>query len=174
MGDCSVTWPPARFPVRWGRPTVYLAPYQVFAASDGHFTVGVVSQRLWLKFCRIAGLEYLIDDPRFADNAARKAHESELAGIIDAVTRERAAVGGLACRVREGGNSGRPDQRLRPGARRSASDGQPAGARSRFAGLWPAEGSRTAVPSVGDAGERSKCGTGPRRAQRRGAGVARL
>ena len=66
-----------------------LAPYQVFAASDGHFTVGVVSQRLWLKFCRIAGLEYLIEDPRFADNAARKAHESELAGIIDAVTRKR-------------------------------------------------------------------------------------
>ena len=66
-----------------------LAPYQVFAASDGHFTVGVVSQRLWFKFCRIAGLERLVDDPRFADNAARKANESELAGIIDAVTRKR-------------------------------------------------------------------------------------
>ena len=66
-----------------------LAPYQVFAASDGHFTVGVVSQRLWLKFCRIAGLERLVDDPRFIDNAARKANESELAGIIDAVTRKR-------------------------------------------------------------------------------------
>ena len=75
---------------------------------------GVVSQRLWLKFCRIAGLEYLIDDPRFADNAARKAHESELAGIIDAVTREAHAVG-MACRVRGGRNSGRADQRLRPG-----------------------------------------------------------
>ena len=66
-----------------------LAPYQVFAASDGHFTVGVVSQRLWLKFCKIAGLEGLVEDPRFADNAARKANESELAAINDAVTRRR-------------------------------------------------------------------------------------
>lgn len=73
-----------------------LAPYQVFAASDGHFTVGVVSQRLWLKLCQIAGLERLVDDPRFADNAARKAHESELAEVIDSVTRKRPLADWLA------------------------------------------------------------------------------
>ena len=150
-----------------------LAPYQVFAASDGHFTVGVVSQRLWLKFCRIAGLEYLVDDPRFADNAARKSPRVGT-GRNNRCGDPKAPSGGLACRVRGGRNSGRPDQRLRPGARRSAGGGQPAGPRGRFAGIRPPEGSRAAVPTVGDAGERSKCGTGPWRAQRRGARVDRL
>ena len=150
-----------------------LAPYQVFAASDGHFTVGVVSQRLWLKFCRIAGLEYLIEDPRFADNAARKTHESELAGIIDAVTRKRPLEDWLAD-FEEAGIPAGPINDYGRALADPQVEGEPAGAGGRFAGIRPAEGSRAAVPAVGDAGERSKCGAGPWRAQRRGADVDRI
>ena len=145
-----------------------LAPYQVFAASDGHFTVGVVSQRLWLKFCRIAELEYLVDDPRFADNAARKAHESELAGIIDAVTRKRPLEDWLA----EFEEAGIPAGPINDYGRALA-DPQVRANRLvqevEFAGIRPPEGSRAAVPAVGDAGERSSRRAGPWRAQRRGA-----
>ncbi len=65
------------------------APYQVYAASDGHFTIGAVSQSLWVKFCQVVGLEQYVADPRFADNATRKANEVELARIINTETRKR-------------------------------------------------------------------------------------
>ena len=64
-----------------------LAPYQAFAASDGYFTVGAGPQRLWERFCRLLGLERLIDDPVYADPPKRVANRQGLQDAIEAVTR---------------------------------------------------------------------------------------
>jgi crotonobetainyl-CoA:carnitine CoA-transferase CaiB-like acyl-CoA transferase len=60
-----------RSPSRLGNRHPNLAPYETFEAADGHVIVGVGSESLWRSFCRVAGLEALVADPRFATNALR-------------------------------------------------------------------------------------------------------
>mgnify|MGYP003681898483 CR=1 FL=1 len=43
-----------------------LCPYQTFEASDGIVMIGVANDNLWRKFCAIADLDGIRDDPRFA------------------------------------------------------------------------------------------------------------
>jgi crotonobetainyl-CoA:carnitine CoA-transferase CaiB-like acyl-CoA transferase len=63
-----------------------LCPYQAFEAADGPVLIGVANDNLWRKFCRIAGLEDIVDDARFRTNADRAAHRAQV------VTRVQAAV----------------------------------------------------------------------------------
>jgi crotonobetainyl-CoA:carnitine CoA-transferase CaiB-like acyl-CoA transferase len=63
-----------------------LCPYQAFEAADGPVLIGVANDNLWRKFCRIAGLDDIVDDPRFRTNADRAAHRALV------VTRVQAAV----------------------------------------------------------------------------------
>lgn len=63
-----------------------LCPYQAFEAADGPILIGVANDNLWRKFCPIAGLDDMADDPRFRTNADRAAHRAEV------VTRVQAAV----------------------------------------------------------------------------------
>jgi crotonobetainyl-CoA:carnitine CoA-transferase CaiB-like acyl-CoA transferase len=62
------------------------APYQAFRASDGHFTVGAANDNLFPRFCKLLGLEHLVDDARFANVALRLRHRAELEALIEAVT----------------------------------------------------------------------------------------
>lgn len=62
------------------------APYQAIRASDGYFTVGATSPPTWSAFCRALGLEDLLDDPRYADNASRHAERVGLIARIEEVT----------------------------------------------------------------------------------------
>lgn len=55
------------------------APYQAFQGQDGEWLViGANPQHLWERLCRLLGVERLVDDPRFATNADRVAHRTEL------------------------------------------------------------------------------------------------
>ena len=67
-----------------------LCPYQAFEASDGPIMIGVANDNLWHKFCHIAGLVDMVDDPRFRTNANRAAHRAQV------VTRVQAAVANQA------------------------------------------------------------------------------
>jgi crotonobetainyl-CoA:carnitine CoA-transferase CaiB-like acyl-CoA transferase len=46
--------------------------------------VGVANDNLWRKFCRIAGLEDMVDDPRFRTNADRAAHRALVVSRVQA------------------------------------------------------------------------------------------
>ena len=73
------------------------APYGGFRTADGWLVLaGAGSEDLWARGCRVLGLEGLIKDDRFADNAARVAHRDELTGEIEAVLRTRPSVHWLA------------------------------------------------------------------------------
>ncbi len=62
------------------------APYQAVRASDGYFTVGATSPATWTGFCRSLGLEELLEDPRYADNARRHTERHSLIATIEEVT----------------------------------------------------------------------------------------
>ena len=57
-------------------------PYQAFEAADGPIMIGVANDKLWRKFCAVAGLEAIVDDPRFRTNADRVAHRKETVGHV--------------------------------------------------------------------------------------------
>ena len=62
------------------------APYQAFRAADGYFTAGAPNQGLFERLCKALGLEALISDERFVNNAARFANRPALVAAIESVT----------------------------------------------------------------------------------------
>jgi len=62
------------------------APYQAFRAADGWLTLGATTRPNWEAMCRAMGLEWLLDETKYADGSKRHAHRQELEAIIEAVT----------------------------------------------------------------------------------------
>ena len=62
-----------------------IAPYDKFQCQDGLVFLGILNDRQFAKFCSAMQLDELIDDPRFASNAARLQHRDELRGRIELV-----------------------------------------------------------------------------------------
>ncbi len=75
-------------PPRLGNQHPNIVPYQVFAATDGHFILAVGNDSQFRKFCDFAGadLEGLPDDVRFATNDARVQNRDTVVPLIEAVT----------------------------------------------------------------------------------------
>ena len=65
-------------------PTIY--PYGSFATADGRVQFGIQNEREWISLC-LTVLEQpaIAGDPRFAENASRSRHRSELAALIEEV-----------------------------------------------------------------------------------------
>ncbi|HEX9551620.1 MAG TPA: CoA transferase [Streptosporangiaceae bacterium] len=60
------------------------APYGGFRTADGWLVLaGAGSEDLWARTCRVLGLENLLADERFIDNARRVAHRDELTREIE-------------------------------------------------------------------------------------------
>jgi crotonobetainyl-CoA:carnitine CoA-transferase CaiB-like acyl-CoA transferase len=79
-----------RPPSLLGTHSPVFAPYGGFPTSDGWIVVaGAGSEEMWVRFCRALGLEALVEDPRFADNAARVRHRDDLSERISEVLRSR-------------------------------------------------------------------------------------
>jgi len=64
-------------PAKCGSSHESLCPYQAFEAADGPIMVGVANDNLWRKFCGVAGLKSIVDDPKFRTNADRVRHRAE-------------------------------------------------------------------------------------------------
>jgi crotonobetainyl-CoA:carnitine CoA-transferase CaiB-like acyl-CoA transferase len=62
-----------------------LLPYQTFRTKTKDLALAVGSDRLWRIFCPIMGLHALMDDPRFATNAARVQNRVELIAKLQEV-----------------------------------------------------------------------------------------
>jgi crotonobetainyl-CoA:carnitine CoA-transferase CaiB-like acyl-CoA transferase len=64
-------------PAKCGSSHESLCPYQAFEAADGPIMIGVANDNLWRKFCGVAGLKSIVDDPKFRTNADRVRHRTE-------------------------------------------------------------------------------------------------
>jgi crotonobetainyl-CoA:carnitine CoA-transferase CaiB-like acyl-CoA transferase len=71
-------------PRRWGNAHPNIVPYQVFRGSDGKFfVVGVGTEALWKKFVDLLKEESTLRaDARFATNAMRIQHRTELVSLL--------------------------------------------------------------------------------------------
>lgn len=71
-------------PERWGLDHIHRVPARAFMASDGRWVqVAATSDPMYAKFCRLLGLEALIDDPRFATNNDRIRHRDEIMPLLE-------------------------------------------------------------------------------------------
>ena len=70
-------------PLGSGHPAI--VPYQAFKAKDTYFNLAVGNDQLWEKFCKAAGLESIIYDPKFAINSKRVENREELLKILEDV-----------------------------------------------------------------------------------------
>ena len=76
-------------PQRAGNAHQNIVPYQVFEVADGHLILAVGNDRQFVKFCEVAGLHGVPDDPRFARNAERVRHRSTLVPLLAAAMKLR-------------------------------------------------------------------------------------
>lgn len=66
-----------------------LLPYQTFQTRTKDLALAVGSDRLWRIFCPAMGLQDMLDDPRFATNAARSQNRAELLARLQEVFRTK-------------------------------------------------------------------------------------
>jgi crotonobetainyl-CoA:carnitine CoA-transferase CaiB-like acyl-CoA transferase len=74
-------------PTRMGNAHPNIAPYAAFPTADGWFILAVGNDGQFRRFCAIAALDGMGDDPRFATNPARVANRDELTERVTAATR---------------------------------------------------------------------------------------
>ena len=70
-------------PGRIGNRHASISPYEMFHTADGYVNVGVANEPMWQRFCHALGLESLLDDERFGDNAQRVANREALNECIE-------------------------------------------------------------------------------------------
>jgi crotonobetainyl-CoA:carnitine CoA-transferase CaiB-like acyl-CoA transferase len=58
-------------PARLGNQHPNIVPYQVFPTADGHIVLSVGNDPTFRRFCEALSLSHLLEDARFATNAAR-------------------------------------------------------------------------------------------------------
>jgi len=98
MFDCLFSFLPAALtqhlygsapPTRVGNRHPLGAPFGVFAASDGHYTIAVLNPAQFRKLAKAMGQAGLADDIRFASNAARMENHATLKDLIEDWSRSR-------------------------------------------------------------------------------------
>ena len=73
-----------KVPGRLGNAHPNIVPYQAFATTDGHVILAVGNDSQFRKFCDVAGLDGLADDPDYATNKARVMNRTALLPHIEA------------------------------------------------------------------------------------------
>jgi formyl-CoA transferase len=66
-----------------------LTPMGLVPTADGAVNIAAAGEALFGRFCRAAGAERLLADPRFADQPSRAANQAALAAEVEAITRSR-------------------------------------------------------------------------------------
>jgi formyl-CoA transferase len=89
-------------PRRLGNAHPNIAPYQVFAAKDGHIVVAVGNDGQFAAFARTIGAPELAEDARFRTNRARVAARAALAAAIAPLLLRLSAADWLAAFERAG------------------------------------------------------------------------
>lgn len=73
-------------PERNGNHDAAIAPYGVYKAADGYVAFAIASEKDWIKFCDLIGLEHQKNNPKFAGNDERLKNLPELVEEIEKVT----------------------------------------------------------------------------------------
>lgn len=94
-------------PGRLGSGHPNLAPYQVFETKDSYVIIAVPNDWLWRKMCDALGLDNLKDHPKFAVNADRVKHRTELIELMTEFTRSRTTKE-ISTQLKEAGVPGGP------------------------------------------------------------------
>jgi crotonobetainyl-CoA:carnitine CoA-transferase CaiB-like acyl-CoA transferase len=69
-------------PVRLGNQHPNIVPYQVFATADGHIVLSIGNDPTFKRFCENVGQAHLLEDRRFATNAARVANRATVTDTL--------------------------------------------------------------------------------------------
>jgi crotonobetainyl-CoA:carnitine CoA-transferase CaiB-like acyl-CoA transferase len=108
--ECQVSWLASLVPAylltgqpppRLGNAHPMLSPYRLYQARDRAVNIGVGSDSLWQRFCRVIERPDLAADERFATNSDRVRHRGLLEPILDEILAQRDAADWLA-RLRAG------------------------------------------------------------------------
>ena len=79
-----------KVPRRMGNAHPNIVPYEAFEAKDGvYIALGVGNDNQWQKFCKLAKLENLIHDPRYATNPKRVENRGELVSLLQEIFRKK-------------------------------------------------------------------------------------
>lgn len=81
----SEYWGTGKSPKPLGSAHPRNAPYQSFKALDRDFIVAAGSHKLWVAFCEVTNLEYLISDLRFDTQVHRAKNQQVLAKILQKI-----------------------------------------------------------------------------------------
>lgn len=79
-----------------------LAPYNVYAASDGHVAIICIREGHWRKLCEAMGNAALAQDPRFARMADRATNMAELDALVSDWTSQHSRANLLAVMQQHG------------------------------------------------------------------------
>ena len=72
-------------PRRSGGTDSVIAIYQTFHTADHPITLGLGNDAIWIRFCEAIARPDMAKDPRFADNAGRRAARSEIVREVQAI-----------------------------------------------------------------------------------------
>jgi crotonobetainyl-CoA:carnitine CoA-transferase CaiB-like acyl-CoA transferase len=100
--ESSELWNAGHVPEALGSAHRLSAPYQALPTADGYINLGVANQPNWERFCKAAGLDDLMEDPRFAINSERVQRYQELASLLEKTTRAKSTAEWLALLERVG------------------------------------------------------------------------
>lgn len=76
-------------PERQGTGHPNIVPYQAVPSSDGYFMLAIGNDAQFKRFCHIAGLDELAEQPAYATNSARVLAREQLVPLIEAATAKR-------------------------------------------------------------------------------------
>ncbi|MER5181551.1 CoA transferase [Streptomyces sp. NPDC002896] len=86
----SASWTAdGRTPRRTGGAHPVVAPYQLFRTRTGDIFISAANNRQFRALMTVLGRPETADDPRFADNAGRITHLSELIALLSSLVSER-------------------------------------------------------------------------------------
>ena len=83
-------------PPRLGNQHPNIVPYQVFATEDGYIVLSVGNDPTFKRFCDVTGQQALLDDPRFATNAARVENRALVTDTLAPVLKSRSTTDWVA------------------------------------------------------------------------------
>jgi crotonobetainyl-CoA:carnitine CoA-transferase CaiB-like acyl-CoA transferase len=66
-------------------------PTGVFPTSDGHINIAASGGHIFARFCQTLGLNHLLEDPRFAEDASRSKNRIAINQAISVVTRQHSS-----------------------------------------------------------------------------------
>ena len=114
-------------PARLGNQHPNIVPYQVFPTADGHIVLSIGNDPTFKRFCEAFALTHLLEDARFATNAARVENRQLVTDTLTPVMQQHTTIWWVdrleALKIGCG-----PINKLSRGVRRSACGGARRGA----------------------------------------------